>query len=67
MKLKRYEIHQYGISPCFEGNWVKADDIIELESDNDTLVAELKLVRGQLNDRVQMENRGLISMFREGK
>jgi hypothetical protein len=67
MKLKRYEIHQYGISPCHEGSWVKASDIMELEADNDTLIAELKLVRGQLNDRVILENRGLMNAFGGGK
>lgn len=67
MKLKRYEIHRYGISPCYEGDWVKASDIMELEADNDTLIAELKLVRGQLNDRVILENRGLMNAFGGGK
>jgi hypothetical protein len=40
---------------------------MELEADNDTLIAELKLVRGQLNDRVILENRGLMNAFGGGK
>ena len=41
MNIQRYDIHEFGITPHFQGRWMKAEDVDKLEKENAALVANM--------------------------
>lgn len=46
--IQRYDIHNFGITPHYQGGWVKANAAEALEKENYKLKAKMEIIEDEL-------------------